>query len=353
MAFFNIFASDRDSAEIHDLVSVIIVGYYIWNSAYSNKTLQNADKALHFADFTLPEPANVLSSNSIKRRRSFSRMRRYVGLIIILGLILGLCACGGNPGQKNAASEETQQVSGESPEPADTPNCSPEIGVDSEWAEIFFDFLKENYNGLMDASGLGFAGVGFIDLDLDGDAELLLFDSGASASMGVQFFDIIDGEVVCVSANLLAVGEAFGNGLISDVYVNANYFEDFRLLQAPDGSRFFTVQSFNGAMDFSYNELIRFGCEDGILTLDSLLYKYEEYDDESGKIVSVKCSAGDSEITPDEYYTRFDGFSKENADTGFEAGGAFIWEDKDFAGGYDGFLAMAEAALALYVPACK
>ena len=41
---------------------------------------------------------------------------------------------------------------------------------------------------------------------------------------------------------------------------------------------------------------------------------------------------------------------KENADCGYIAAGAFVWENKEFDNGYDGFLAMAEAALAVYAP---
>ena len=46
-------------------------------------------------------------------------------------------------------------------------------------------------------------------------------------------------------------------------------------------------------------------------------------------------------------------FFKENADCGYTAAGAFVWENKAFDNSYDGFLAMAEAALALYVPVAE
>lgn len=276
-------------------------------------------------------------------------MSRQISLILILLLLLGLCACGSAeaPALSDTAAPATPLPSPVTDVPAEVP------AETLPWRGAYLDFLTENYDALSNAFVVGIAGIGFIDLDLDTVPEMLIFDSGASAAMGVQIFDIISGNITCVSANLLTVSEAFGDAYTSEFYVNTNYMDAFRLKQRPDGSRFFCVESGNGAVDFSYTELICFGGENGVLTLESSLYRHEEYAEESGDITAVSCTAHGENVDLASYEKLYTQFFKENADCGYTAAGAFVWENKEFDNGYDGFLAMAEAALAVYTPAAE
>ena len=276
-------------------------------------------------------------------------MKRQISLILILLLLLGLCGCsiaGGSPLPETEAPVTPAPMESTAP-------ALPSPEVDDSWREAYLSFLSENYEALADAFVVGIAGTGFIDLDLDGTPEMLIFDSGASAAMGVQIFDIIGSNVTCVSANLLTVSEAFGDAYTSDVYVNTNFMDAFRLKQRPDGSRFFCIESGNGAVDFSYTELISFGIKDGSLAPESLLYCHEEYEEESGDIIAITCTKNGEAIDLAAYEYYHSQFFKENADCGYTAAGAFVWENKAFDNSYDGFLAMAEAALALYVPVAE
>lgn len=274
-------------------------------------------------------------------------MKRQISLILILFLLSGLfCACGS---AEVPAPPETQLPA--ATPPAQSPDMPETPAPDEDaWRSIYTAFLSESYDALADAFVVGIAGLGFIDLDLDGTPEMLIFDSGASAAMGVQIFDIIGSNITCVSANLLTVSDAFGDAYTSEYYVNTNFMDAFRLKQRPDGSRFFCVESGNGAVDFSYTELILFGEADGALSLESRLYRHEEYEEESGDIIAITCTSQGEGIDLATYEYYHSQFFKENADCGYTAAGAFVWENKEFDNGYDGFLAMAEAALALYTP---
>jgi len=281
-------------------------------------------------------------------------MRRiYPILIIALALAL-LCSCadtglfsGGSSSPSQAESASPTNITGEAVSPS--PSQAPSAVDDEARFKLFRSFLSENYQQLSDAFYNGISGVGFIDLDIDGGVEMLVFDAGASAAMGVQFFDIVDGKVECVSANMEDVGKAFGAEHMSKVIVNANYFDDFRLMQdKASGEKFFIVQSGNGAADFSYSELVRFGNDGGVLTLESLMYKYDEYDVDSGVLVSgIRKIAGET-AELDEYDAAYSSFFKGAEDLGYAAMGAFLWENSDFDAGLDGLLAMADKARMLY-----
>jgi len=273
-------------------------------------------------------------------------MKRQISLILILLFLLGLCACGS---AETPVSPETAPPSAV-PEAPVTPVPETPAPETDAWQAAYLAFLTENYDALSNAFIVGIAGIGFIDLDLDSVPEMLIFDSGASAAMGVQIFDIIGSDITCVSANLLTVSDAFGDAYTSEFYVNTNFMDAFRLKQAPDGTRFFCVESGNGAVDFGYSELILFSEEHDSLSLDSYLYRHEEYEEESGDIIAITCTMRGENIDLAAYEYRYSQFFKENADCGYSAAGAFVWENKEFDNGYDGFLAMAEAALAVYTP---
>ena len=280
-------------------------------------------------------------------------MHKYLTAVLAILISLMLVACEGarSPLPSAELSPSPEVVPKQSvPFPEqETSDKLDEADIDNdERAAIFRAFLTERYNELTDSLYGGIAGVGFIDLDCDGGMEMLLFDAGASASMGVQFFDIIDGEVECISANIFTVGESFGGDHFTETYVNANLFEDFRLMEDKQtGERFFLVTSGNGAIDFSYTELIKFSADSEVLTLTSITYKHEELDEESGEIKSVNYKVGDKDATEQEYIKVTEKIYLDAEDTGLEAKGVFAWESDSYVEGLEGLLAMEEKALSL------
>lgn len=299
-------------------------------------------------------------------------MKKCLHIFLAACLLLSLAACSQaapQPDEPAAGVEpsavpagiaspapETPSVTSEPEEPGEEPAEVPDEPepepVDTDCFDIYKAFLDENFDRIAELCYGGIAGVGFIDLDIDGTPEMLLFDSGASASMGVQFFDITDGDgtVECVSANMLDLGQEFGGAHYSTVYVNANYFDDFRLMCSDSGESRFFVESGNGALDFSYSELIEFSGTDGILGLSSVLYRYDDFDIDSGETVSTHCSYLGESISAGDYESRLSGFRNTWQDAGYEAFGVFIWEEKTYSTEYDGFMAMVNAAINGYVP---
>ena len=218
---------------------------------------------------------------------------------------------------------------------------------DSASSEIFRDFLSKNYEKLIKASFNNIAGLGFIDLDLDGSREMLVFDAGASASMGVNIFDIVDGTVECVSASMIPIGEDFGGHRLSAVSISANFLEDFRLMEDANGELFFTVKSFNGNDEFFFDEQIRFANRDGVLELVSLMYKYEEFNSETGEILKQAFRLGAEDATADDYNSFYFRFTSENIDTNLECQGFFVWEISNYSGDFAGFMTVVDKALEL------
>lgn len=271
-------------------------------------------------------------------------------LILCLSLSL-LCACGSTKLAAETAAPTQAPAPTNSPSlpaPADTPKPTDDTSLPR--AEIFRSFLSENYQTLSTGFSGGISGLGYLDLDLDGEIELLIFDAGASAAMGLQFFDVVDGTVECVSANMTSIGTAFGGDNLSEVFVNANSFDDFRLMQSKStGERFFLIESGNGAVDFSYRELIRFGSNDGVLTLESLMYRYEESDPETGlltmtvfKLAGEPCDQAAYEAAHAQLYADLE-------DTGYIARGALHWDGSTYGTGLEGLLKMADKAQLLYL----
>ncbi len=286
-------------------------------------------------------------------------MRKHFSIItIILVSLILLSSCSALPVQPDSQSSppagETQSppvsdtdIDNEESSPPSSPSAGPSADNLAREA-IFLDFITDNYEELSNALFGAFSGIGFIDLDMDGGIEMIIFDAGASASMGVQFFDIVEGEVQCVSASMLSVSEAFGGEHTTDLYVNANYFEDFRLMKdRVTGEMFYLVSSGNGAVDFYYRELIRFGSNDGILTLTSLVYKYEDFDEDTGDVTGANYKIGKKPATLAEYTAAYEGIYSAAEDTGLEAKGAFTWDSQSYTQDKDGVVAMAKAAAQL------
>lgn len=276
-------------------------------------------------------------------------------IILIFAVVLMLCSC-----QKAAVSGTTNQPAVPEPdlpsspvEPSPEPEAQPtaEVGNilstdNTEREKTFRSFISDNYKELSEACYGGISGIGFIDLDLDGGIEMLMFDAGASASMGVQFFDIIDGNVECVSANMKSIGDAFGGNHFTETYVNANFFEDFRLMRRKtDGEFFFLVNSGNGMEGSMYRELIKFGNSSGALTLTPLIYKSEEFDPANGTVLSTECRVNGASATLSEYTAAYNKIYAEAEDTGLDMKGAFVWENQSFTQDKDGVLAMTDEAI--------
>ncbi|MCL2343433.1 MAG: hypothetical protein FWC62_06010 [Firmicutes bacterium] len=295
-------------------------------------------------------------------------MNRRVFCFIITALflcaaLLPLTGCGAPAmtGPPSPTVRETPVLTAEAtptpaaPSPSATETPSHETASPYPWAEIYLHFLTANYDSLNTLCYGGIAGVGFIDLDLDGAAELLLFDAGASAAMGVQFFDIVDGQVVCISANNPDIGTAYGAGHFTDVYVDANYFEDFRLMQElRSGERYFLVESGNGDEGFLYREVIRFGRDgNGTLTLTSLLYRYESYSPDAGGdmvLSEARYAQGGQSIGAEEYTAAYNALFAAVKPADYTPAGAFIWENKNYDGTAESFLALVQTALSCYAP---
>ena len=234
------------------------------------------------------------------------------------------------------------------PEPEPTP-------VPEDWQKIFRQFIETKYDKILESFLSGVAGIGFIDLNLDGLPELLIFDLGASASMGVQIFDIIDGEVECVSANIAPVGEAFGGGHMSDACVTANELSSFRLLRdKATGEYLFIAQSGNGAMDFLYSAIVKFGeGEDGEVTAEKYLSRFEEYAEADGADRTVTAQSFEymgAVVDEARYMELLEEFNTAFEDEGYEAQGAFIWENAAYEKDFEGLVAMYDGALKAYVP---
>ncbi len=284
-------------------------------------------------------------------------MKRFLYISLIFCLLLTLCACGGKTESlPTATPAPTPESAGETPAPTATPAPTPEptpsayTPSELDWQSAYRRFVEDNFDVFAALWPEGMSGVGFIDLDLDGLPEMLLFDMGASASMGVQIFDIVEGAVVCVSSVNEAAAAAFGGEWFAPLAVCACFFEDFRLLESGDES-FFSVRSTNGSLESCWEEQLRFGCgESGELTLASLFRLETESDVENG-IIAAEYFFAAGEPVDEASYTAAAAAMGEAYDTGYEAAGMFLWNDMErYDTSIEGLLAMLDDAAAVYAP---
>lgn len=309
-------------------------------------------------------------------------MHKYLSMIAIVLSILLLTSCSNGTASTNSSETglKTMQEQSKATEtndptiketesptlnPSTTPSGSPDLKLNlnlgapeytqEESKEIFRNFLTENYQELHESSACGITGLGFIDLDLDGCIEMIAFDAGASAAMGVEIFDIVDNEVQCITTSIESINETFSSDNTTDTYINCNYFDDFRLMESKDGKEhFFVVNSGNGNAEFDYSELIRFGCNNGVLTLSKVAYKYTEYEstepsDENSdqKIKLQKYEVNGKPATKDEYDNIIKDYNSSYNDTAFEAKGVFGWEKSEYSGDFDSFVKLMDEAFSL------
>lgn len=290
-------------------------------------------------------------------------MKKNILITVLLLSAICLTACSSAPTVKSVPSTEAEAAVSETTaapnvieetEEADVPAAhvpNPESLAtleNEEWKTIYKNFLTESYETLKEACIGGIAGIGFIDLDLDGAGEMIIFDFGASAAMGVQIFDIVDGKVECISANMEFVRDKFAGDHFSSQYVNTGLFESFRLMEDnASGKRFFMVESGNGATDFNYQEWIYFGNDDDIVTLTSKLYKHENFDEE-GEVVNAVCAQGELTVSLDRFEEELVILQGASKDTQYEAKGTFIWEDESYYEEFNGFMNMVDNSIKIY-----
>lgn len=275
-------------------------------------------------------------------------MKRFIKMLLAALIMLSLCACG-------AAEDGPAPGPAEGPlatEPADTPApaVEPEASLPATaegWQEVYLTFLDENYDIFAALWPEGLSGVGFIDLDLDGTPEMLVFDLGASATLGVQLFDQRDGRVYCVSSGLDSAAGAFGEEYFTPLSICASYFESFRLIETEDGHVFW-VQSANGTLESAWDEVIRFDCVDGVLVPVSVCSRYLESNVETGEVIAEDYTVA-GEASDAAGYEQAAAPYVNGADTGYEAVGMFLWNNmKHYDTTYDGFMAMARDAATAY-----
>lgn len=281
-------------------------------------------------------------------------MKRVVSVLLAIIWTVLLCACGGE--SEAVPGEAPVQEPTAAPTPATpVPTLPPapavlELPAPAEgWEESYLAFLDDNYDIFAALWPEGLTGVGFIDLDLDGTPEMVLFDQGASATLGAQLFDLVDGRVYCVSSVLDSAAGAFGDAYFSRSSVCASFFEAFRLSFTIEGYSFWVTSS-NGTLESSWDEIIRFDCTDGVLTPESVCGRYLESDPETGLVVAQHYTVGGAEADQQAYEDAaliYQG----GRDMGYEAQGVFLWNDMNrYDTTYEGLMVMARDAAAGYVP---
>lgn len=279
-------------------------------------------------------------------------MKRFALIIMTAMLTLALCACStasaATPDEEPgaAAAVELTPVPTEPPAPL-------ELILDDApegWADVYLRYLDDNYDIFAALWPEGLSGIGFIDLDLDSMPEMIVFDLGASATLGAQIFDCADGEVYCVSSVLDAAAGAFGDEHFSKISVCTSYFESFRLSLTADGYVFW-VNSANGTMESSWDEIVRFDSDDsGIVIPVSVCARYLQSDADSGVVITERYTVDGAESDA-EGYAAAAAVYMNAGDMGYDAKGVFLWNDMTaYDTTYEGFMAMARDAAEAYVP---
>ncbi len=281
-------------------------------------------------------------------------MKRLFCLLLAALLAASMCACGAAQTEAAATAAPTEEAvtpAPATPEPTPPPEpVEPTFPAAPEgWAEGYLSFLENNYDIFAALWPEGLTGVGFIDLDLDGMPEMVVFDLGASATLGVQLFDQLDGQVFCVSSVLDSAAGAFGDEHFSPISICTSFFESFRLSRTEEGFCFW-VTSANGTLESTWDELVRFGSVDGVLTPESVCGRYLESDPETGLVVQERYTVAGEPSDAASYNAAAAVYSG-GEDLGYDAQGVFLWNDMTrYDTTFDGFLAMAQDAAEAYVP---
>lgn len=288
-------------------------------------------------------------------------MRRLSAVLLAVGMLLALCACGSDEVRQDTPAPPAESTG--IPEvlvptavpreetPEEEPATALTVPEAAEgWQDSYLTFLSDNYDIFAALWPEGLAGVGFMDLDLDGTPEMLVFDLGASATMGVHLFDLVEGQVYCVSSAMDGVSGAFDTGYLTAVSVCASYFESFRLLRGGDGGYAFWVESANGTLESAWSEIIRFDCADGVLVPVSVCSRYLESNPETGMVIAEEYTVGETPSDEEGYMQAALAYN-EGEDMGYEGAGLFLWNNmKHYDTTYEGFMALAQDAATAYSP---
>jgi hypothetical protein len=278
-------------------------------------------------------------------------MKRLWMCVLALCLSVLLCACQTGSDLSYTPTPAPTPEATQTPAPTATPE--PEAFQLPEtpegWADSYLTFLDDNYDIFAALWPEGLTGVGFLDLDLDGTPEMVVFDLGASATLGVQLFDLVDGQVYCVSSVLDSAAGAFGSEHFSTISLCTSYFESFRLCRTETGYCFW-VSSANGTLESTWDEIIRFDCVEGVLTPVSVCGRYLASDVDTGLVVTERYTV-DGQASNQTAYDQAAAVYTQAQDLGYEAQGVFLWNDMSaYDTTYDGLMAMAQAAVESYVP---
>ena len=279
-------------------------------------------------------------------------MRRFAAIVLMLGLLLSLSACGGAAQEASVSTPTATTAPEPSPVPEETPEEAPVLTPAepaADWQEAYLTFLSDNYDIFAALWPEGLSGVGFIDLDLDGTPEMLVFDLGASATMGVHLFDLVDGQVYCVSSVMDSASGAFDPAHFTTVSVCANYFQSFRLIRNGEECSFW-VESANGTLESAWSEIVRFDCAGGVLVPVSVCSRYLESNVETGAVIAERYTVGQEESDEAGYAQAALPYTG-GEDMGYEGAGLFLWNNmKRYDTTYEGFMAMARDAATAYTP---
>ena len=287
-------------------------------------------------------------------------MKRLTAYLLAIVIISALCACGTGrtpeaaetiPASDTPAQTETAAEPAVTPVPTEPPSPA-ELDLPQppeDWADGYLAFLDDNYDIMAALWPDGITGVGFIDLDLDGMPEMVLFDQGASATLGAQLFDQVDGQVYCVSSTSESASGAFDDAYFSTMTICTSFFEAFRLSRTEDGYCFW-VSSANGTMETAWDEIVCFGEGGSALTLRSVCSRWLQTDPETGVVVEERYTA-DGEQADENAYKAAAAYYLDARDTGYDAKGVFLWNDmQSYDTTYEGLLAMARDAVRTYAP---
>ncbi len=281
-------------------------------------------------------------------------MKRFAALLLA-AMLCALCACGGQASGSAATPVPVEEAaatpvpSATEPPAAEAESVTALPETAEGWQDAYLTFLSDNYDIFAALWPEGLSGVGFIDLDLDGTPEMLVFDLGASATLGVQLFDLVGGQVHCVSSGLDSAAGAFGEEYFTPLAICASYFDAFRLTETEEGYVFW-VQSANGTLESAWDEIIRFESRDGVLVPVSVCSRYLESNVETGEVIAENYTVAGGTADAEGYARAAEPYVS-GTDGGYEAVGMFLWDNmKRYDTTYDGFMAMARDAATAYMP---
>lgn len=263
-------------------------------------------------------------------------MKKLLCAMLCVLMLLSAAACGKKPQEQ----QDTQE-----PDEVDT-------SVPVDWYADYSTFVDNHYDTLLSACGQ-ISGFAFLDLDRDGTPELLVYDQGASAAMGVNVFDLDGDEIVCVSccfdASVLDEMSVRAGEQVGEISINANGESSFRLLERPtDGTQFYIVESGNGAELFLWRELIEFGCdENGLVTLESLMYRMDTYDENTHELADSEFTVSGETADADAYNEAYTAFFAGVQETGFSIPDVFLWSG-DYTQTHDSCMTMLRDAADVY-----